>query len=72
MSKNKRTVIERGPGSEHASYSYYHSEECQPASMIKSSGLQWPIPLADLVEDCVCAGCGGNIHEPPRRREGQR
>jgi hypothetical protein len=64
-------VIQRWNGREMYTYDYYHSEACQPETMIKGSGMQWPIPLADLTADCVCAGCGGNIHASPIKSESE-
>jgi hypothetical protein len=60
-----KMAIQRYNGRGDFGYDYYHSEECQPETMIKGSGIQWPIALSELTDDCKCAGCSGNIHEPP-------
>ena len=47
------------------SFWYYHSQACMPVSMVN---LATEVPHTDLVDDCVCAGCGGNIHEPAMKK----
>jgi hypothetical protein len=57
-------VLKQPTGRTDQSFSYYHSKACMPESMIPHAV---EIPHTDLVDDCVCSGCGGNIHQTAQK-----